>query len=152
MPSAPSWEELLPVFGPSAAAAAALACAQALQRALARAVHEGWSSAALEAHLASSGLPAARCEAAAAFWAKEREGLLEAASQRSHQRPLLRGAPDFSITTTSASSEAGSVAGEPVAVLSLHTASEALHVEASRGVLASAIAALAGARKAAGGL
>ena len=167
------WEELcaqLLAGGGSGAAeqARALRFAQGAQRALARAAHEAWTAAQLEAYLVSGGLEGARAAAAGALWGKEREGVLAAVAGRAYApAPRLLGAPTFSVATLTASFEgtagsshgaaaAGSAAPgvsastEPLAMLQLHTSAGPVVVEASRGVLAAAAVALGQARRAVG--
>ena len=149
-PHALPWDEMCGTIFSVVDAGRALRLAQACQRALARAAHEQWQGPQLEAHLLSGGLDAARAAAAGALWGKEREGALAAVQARAYApSPALRGAPAFSVSTLTASSE-GASGGEPTAMLHLDTSEGPLTVEASRGALAAATQALAQARRALG--
>jgi hypothetical protein len=160
-----------PAASSHAAAAAeharALRLAQGAQRALARAAHEAWAPAQLEAYLVSGGLEGGRAAAAGALWAREREGALAAVAARAFAAaPRLVGAPVFSVATLTASAVGAGVgssaagghpptsptaaagSSEPLAMLRLQTSEGPVVVEASRSVLAAAAAALGLARRA----
>jgi hypothetical protein len=152
VPSLP-WSELHASLFPGVEESAALAFARALQRALARAAVEQWPGARLGEYVASAGLPAAAADAAATWWAAEGPRAIEALSRRGDGGRALVAPPSFAALSFTAAS--GETASEAAALLALQVSDggdgvRTLHVAATRGALAAALASIGQARRALG--